>query len=214
MTDSYKHKGMRRKLVRVLRDKGINQERVLEAVNNVPRHFFFDSAFEEHAYQDKAFPIGEGQTISQPYTVAFQTSLLGVEKGCKILEIGTGSGYQACVLIEMGVELYTIEYQEKLYQKAKIMLPKMGYTPHFFHGDGSKGLKKYASYDGIIVTAGAPTIPEELTAQLNPNGKLVIPVGDRKTQKMLRITKNELGNLKQEEFDNFAFVPLVGDDGW
>ncbi len=214
MKDSYKHKGMRRALVRKLREKGIDQDNVLNAINNVPRHLFLDSAFEEHAYQDKAFPIGEGQTISQPYTVAFQSSLLEVKKGAKILEIGTGSGYQACVLCELGVELFTIEYQEKLFHKAKNMLPKMGYNPYFFLGDGSKGLRKFAPYDGIIVTAGAPTIPNELIAQLKPDGKLIIPVGDRKSQKMLKITLDELGKMKQEAFDNFAFVPLVGDDGW
>lgn len=214
MQDTYKHKGMRRTLVRKLREKGISQEPVLEAINRVPRHFFFDSAFGEHAYQDKAFPIGEGQTISQPYTVAFQTCLLEVKKGSRVLEIGTGSGYQACVLMELGVELYTIEFQEKLFEKAKVMLPKIGYSPTFFYGDGSKGLKQHAPYDGIIVTAGAPAVPEDLIEQLKPNGKLVIPVGDRKTQKMLRITKDENGKVDQEEFDHFAFVPLVGDNGW
>lgn len=214
MIDSYKHKGMRRSLVRKLKEKGIKNESVLEAINSVPRHVFFDSALIDHAYQDKAFPIGEGQTISQPYTVAFQTELLDVKKGSKILEIGTGSGYQACVLLELGVELYTIEYQQKLYQKAKVMLPKMGYEPNFFHGDGSMGMKELAPFDGIIVTAGAPTIPEELISQLKPNGKLVIPVGDRKSQKMLRIIKDESGDTIQEAFDHFAFVPLVGDKGW
>jgi protein-L-isoaspartate(D-aspartate) O-methyltransferase len=214
MIDSYKHKGMRRSLVRKLKEKGIKNESVLEAINSVPRHVFFDSALIDHAYQDKAFPIGEGQTISQPYTVAFQTELLDVQKGSKILEIGTGSGYQACVLLELGVELYTIEYQQKLYQKAKVMLPKMGYEPNFFHGDGSKGMKELAPFDGIIVTAGAPTVPEELVSQLKANGKLVIPVGDRKSQKMLRIIKDESGDTIQEAFDHFAFVPLVGDKGW
>ena len=214
MIDSYKHKGMRRGLVKKLKEKGITDLQVLEAINSIPRHVFFDSALTEHAYQDKAFPIGEGQTISQPYTVAFQTMLLETKKGAKVLEIGTGSGYQACVLLALGVELYTIEYQEKLFKKAKVMLPKMGYEPNFFHGDGSKGLKENAPYDGIIVTAGAPTVPEELVNQLKPNGKLVIPVGDRKTQKMWRITKDEKGKLTEEAFDYFAFVPLVGDKGW
>jgi len=214
MIDSYRHKGMRRSLVQKLKEKGIKNESVLEAINSVPRHVFFDSALIDHAYQDKAFPIGEGQTISQPYTVAFQTELLDVRKGSKILEIGTGSGYQACVLLELGVELYTIEYQKMLYQKAKTMLPKMGYEPNFFQGDGSMGMKALAPFDGIIVTAGAPTIPEELISQLKPLGKLVIPVGDRKSQKMLRIIKDESGDTVQEEFDHFAFVPLVGDKGW
>lgn len=214
MIDSYKHKGMRRTLVRKLREKGISQESILEAINRVPRHVFLDSAFAEHAYQDKAFPIEKGQTISQPYTVAFQTSLLKIKKGDKILEIGTGSGYQACVLMELGVELYTIEYQKLLFNKAKKMLHDMGYNPNFFYGDGSKGLIKFAPFDGIIVTAGAPKIPDELVSQLSQSGKLIIPVGDRKFQKMLRITVNELGDIQEESFASFTFVPLVGVRGW
>lgn len=214
MTDSYKHKGMRRSLVRILKEKGITDDMVLNAIGKVPRHYFFDQVFEGHAYQDKAFPIGEGQTISQPYTVAFQTSLLEVKPKAKILEIGTGSGYQACVLQELGVNLFTIEYNKVLYSRTKVFLPKMGYRPKFFVGDGSKGLKAHAPYDGILVTAGAPTVPDALVKQLKIGGKLVIPVGDKSTQKMLRITKTAEENIEQEEFNNFSFVPLLGDKGW
>lgn len=214
MTDSYKHKGMRRSLVRILKEKGITDDMVLNAIGKVPRHYFFDQVFEGHAYQDKAFPIGEGQTISQPYTVAFQTSLLEVKPKSKILEIGTGSGYQACVLQELGVNLFTIEYNKVLYARTKVFLPKMGYSPKFFVGDGSKGLKSHAPYDGILVTAGAPTVPDALVKQLKIGGKLVIPVGDKSTQKMLRITKTAEEIIEKEEFNNFSFVPLLGDKGW
>jgi len=214
MTDSYKHKGMRRSLVRILKEKGITDEAVLNAIGKVPRHYFFDQVFEGHAYQDKAFPIGEGQTISQPYTVAFQTSLLEVKPKAKILEIGTGSGYQACVLQELGVNLFTIEYNKVLYARTKVFLPKMGYSPKFFVGDGSKGLKAHAPYDGIIVTAGAPTVPDALVQQLKIGGKLIIPVGDKSTQRMLKISKISEDEMEQEEFNNFSFVPLLGDKGW
>lgn len=214
MTDSYKHKGMRRSLVRILKEKGIENQSVLDAVGKVPRHYFFDQIFESHAYQDKAFPIGEGQTISQPYTVAFQTSLLDTKDGAKILEIGTGSGYQACILKELGVDLYTIEFNKVLYARTKSFLPKMGYKPRFFVGDGSKGLALYAPFDGILVTAGAPTIPDTLIKQLKIGGRLVIPVGNKLKQKMLRITKIDKEEFEQEEFDNFSFVPLLGDKGW
>lgn len=215
MEDSYRHKGMRRQLVKVVRSKGIQDERVLEAIGKIPRHFFLvDSALIEHAYEDKAFPIGEGQTISQPYTVAFQSELMQVKPGDKVLEIGTGSGYQAIVLLELGADLYTIEYQKKLYERTRDFLPQMGYKPHFFYGDGSLGLKRFAPYDKIIVTAGAPTVPNALIDQLKPGGMLVIPVGNSKTQKMLRITRMDEKKLKKEEFTNFRFVPLLGEDGW
>lgn len=214
LTDSYKHKGMRRSLVRKLRDKGITNESVLDAIGKIPRHWFFDEIFVDHAYQDKAFPIAEGQTISQPYTVAFQSNLLEVKPGMKVLEIGTGSGYQACVLIEMGADLVTIEYKKNLSLQAKKMLKKMGYNPRFVIGDGSMGYDKLAPYDGIIVTAGAPTIPAALIDQLKAGGHLVIPVGDRKLQKMLRLTKRADGSVAKEEYSNFSFVPLLGDDGW
>ncbi len=213
-TDSYKHKGMRRSLVRKIKEKGITDEAVQEAILKIPRHFFFDDIFVEHAYQDKAFPIAEGQTISQPFTVAFQTQLLEIKPGDKILEIGTGSGYQCCVLVELGAEVVTIEYIKKLSLLAQKMLKVMGYTPKFVIGDGSKGFSQDAPYDGILVTAGAPTIPEVLISQLKVGGRLVIPVGDRKTQKMVRITKTSESEIVKEEFSNFSFVPLVGDKGW
>lgn len=197
-----------------IRDKGIKSKMVLDAIGKVPRHYFFDNAFLEHAYQDKAFPIGEGQTISQPYTVAFQTQLLEVGRGSKVLEIGTGSGYQCCILMEMGVEVYTIEYNKVLFERTRKFLPQMGYRAHFFQGDGSKGLPAYAPYDGIVVTAGAPTVPQALVAQLKEGGRLVIPVGDAKSQKMLRITKKEGNKLVKETFNNFSFVPLLGEHGW
>jgi len=214
MVDDYKHRGLRRSLVRKVMEKGINDDSVLEALAKVPRHFFFAPEFLSHAYQDKAFPIGEGQTISQPYTVAFQTALLEIRKGDKVLEIGTGSGYQCCILLELGAEVYTIEYHKALHQKAKHFLTKLGYDAHFFCGDGSKGLRNYAPYDSILVTAGAPTIPKSLIEQLKPEGKLVIPVGDSKSQKMIRIRKTADNKLIKEEFTNFSFVPLLGEHGW
>ena len=214
MEDNYKQRGLRRRLVDLLRSKHIDDEMILKAMNSVPRHQFFSPEFLFHAYQDKAFPIGEGQTISQPYTVAFQTQLLQVREGDKILEIGTGSGYQCCILIEIGADVYTIEFNKNLYQKAKSQLKKMKYSAHFFCGDGSEGLQNFAPYDGILVTAGAPTVPRALINQLAPGGRLVIPVGNRKTQKMVRMTKTPEDKLIKEEFANFSFVPLVGKDGW
>lgn len=211
--DNYKHRGLRNKLVKILQKKGISDPRVLAAIGKVPRHLFFDNALLEHAYQDKAFPIGEGQTISQPYTVAFQTEKLEIKAGDKVLEIGTGSGYQACILLELGAKVYTIEYNRNLYEIAKAFLPKIGYKPYFFYGDGSKGLTSKAPFDKIIVTAGAPVIPNALTDQLADNGILVIPVGDREKQKMVRIMRKG-GRLLKEEYDNFAFVPLLGEEGW
>ncbi len=211
--DNYKQRGLRNKLVKTLQKKGISDGRVLAAIGKVPRHLFFDNALLEHAYQDKAFPIGEGQTISQPYTVAFQTEKLEIKPGDKVLEVGTGSGYQACVLLEMGAKVYTIEYNRKLYETAKSFLPQLGYTPYFFFGDGSKGLPQKAPFDKIIVTAGAPVVPTALTDQLADGGILVIPVGDRERQKMLRIRRKR-EKLFREEFDNFAFVPLLGKEGW
>ena len=211
--DNYKQRGLRGKLVRKLRQKGIRDERLLEAIGKVPRHAFFDDALLSHAYEDKAFPIGEGQTISQPYTVAFQTEKLEIKPGDKVLEIGTGSGYQACVLIEMGAKVYTIEFNRKLYEGTHDFLPTLGYHPFFFFGDGSKGLPVRAPYDKIIVTAGAPVVPHALTDQLKENGVLVIPVGDRERQKMVKVIKHQ-GKLTREEFDYFAFVPLLGSGGW
>lgn len=211
--DNYKQRGLRNKLVKTLRLKGILDEKLLTAIGKVPRHVFFDDALLNHAYEDKAFPIGEGQTISQPYTVAFQTEKLEIKPGDKVLEIGTGSGYQACILMELGAKLYTIEYQRKLYEKVKDKLPELGYNPFFLCGDGSKGLPAKAPFDKIIVTAGAPVIPEALTDQLSEGGILVIPVGNREKQKMVKITKKK-GKLTKEEFDYFAFVPLLGEQGW
>lgn len=212
--DNYRHKGMRRALVKIIEQKGIRDKRVLEAINKVPRHFFFENAFLEHAYQDKAFPIGEGQTISQPYTVAFQTELLEIVPGDKVLEIGTGSGYQCCVLIEMGAKVYTIEYVKNLYLQAKEFLPKIGYRAYFIHGDGTKGLPTHAPYDKIIVTAGAPSVPSALIEQLNEGGRLVIPVGNSSHQKMVRLTKGSNNQIIKEDYDYFSFVPLLGEHGW
>ncbi|MBL7860629.1 MAG: protein-L-isoaspartate(D-aspartate) O-methyltransferase [Cyclobacteriaceae bacterium] len=211
--DNYKQRGLRNKLVKKLREKGIFDEGVLSAIGKVPRHAFFDDALLVHAYEDKAFPIGEGQTISQPFTVAFQTEKLKIKPGEKVLEIGTGSGYQAAILVEMGAKVYTIEYNNKLYERTRKFLPLLGYQPFFFYGDGSKGIPAKAPYDKIIVTAGAPVVPTALTDQLADGGILIIPVGDRERQKMLRITKLN-GKLKQEEFEFFAFVPLLGEQGW
>jgi protein-L-isoaspartate(D-aspartate) O-methyltransferase len=213
IVDNYKQRGLRNKLVKKLREKGISNDGVLAAIGKVPRHAFFDDALLNHAYEDKAFPIGEGQTISQPYTVAFQTEKLNIKPGDKVLEIGTGSGYQAAVLLELGAKVYTIEYNKKLFERTRDFLPSLGYKPFFFFGDGSQGIPAKAPYDKIIVTAGAPVVPTALTDQLNENGILIIPVGDRESQKMLRITKTN-GKLKQETFDSFAFVPLLGEQGW
>lgn len=213
--DTYKHKGQRKRLVELLMSKGISDNTVLQALLHVPRHYFFSAEFVDFAYDDKAFPIEDGQTISQPYTVAYQSELLQVKKGLKVLEIGTGSGYQAAVLAQMGAHVFTIERQKGLYQKAKPMLKSMGYNDiHFYFGDGTLGLPEYAPYDRIIVTAGAPAIPKALVDQLNAGGVLVIPVGDAETQKMLRISKLPSGEIKREVFKNFAFVPLLGEDGW
>lgn len=211
--DNYRQRGLRQKLVKKLAEKGIKDEAVLAAINRVPRHVFFENALLDHAYQDKAFPIGEGQTISQPYTVAFQTEKLDIKPGDKVLEIGTGSGYQACVLLELKAKVYTIEYNRKLYDTVREMLPSLGYKPYFFYGDGSKGLPQKAPFDKIIVTAGAPVVPTALTEQLAEGGILVIPVGDREKQMMLRIQKKN-GKLTKEEYANFAFVPLLGEQGW
>ena len=211
--DNYKQRGLRNKLVRKIAGKGIRDERVLAAISKVPRHAFFENALLEHAYQDKAFPIGEGQTISQPFTVAFQTEKLELKPGDKVLEIGTGSGYQACVLLEMGARVYTIEYNRVLFERTREFLPLLGYKPYFFHGDGSKGLPAKAPYDKIIVTAGAPVVPQALIDQLAEGGILVIPVGDREKQSMQVIRKVK-GKLLKEEYENFAFVPLLGRDGW
>ncbi len=214
MEDSYKHRGLRRQLVKSIEQKGISDQAVLAAVGSVPRHFFFDNAFLQHAYQDKPFPIGEGQTISQPYTVAFQTELLAIHPGDKVLEIGTGSGYQACILLEMGTKVFTIEYNKVLYERTRKFLPTLGFKPVFKQGDGSLGWPAHAPYNGIVVTAAAPVVPEALREQLALGGKLVIPVGGQDRQQMLRITRISETEFKTEEFDYFAFVPLLGKSGW
>ncbi|WP_200979168.1 protein-L-isoaspartate(D-aspartate) O-methyltransferase [Echinicola sp. 20G] len=214
LEDSYIHKGQRKSLVKILERKGIMDKKVLDAIGTVPRHFFFDSALHSHAYEDKAFPIGEGQTISQPFTVAFQTELLQVNPGDKILEIGTGSGYQAAILYLLGAEVHTIEYNKKLYEKTKKFLPKIGINLNFYHGDGSLGLTEKAPFDKIIVTAGAPVVPNSLLKQLKIGGILVIPVGDRNSQKMMKLVKKTARQVTQEAYDNFAFVPLLGEEGW
>jgi protein-L-isoaspartate(D-aspartate) O-methyltransferase len=214
LNDNFRHQGLRRYLVLDLEKKGIKDQRVLAAIGKIPRHVFFETALINHAYQDKAFPIGEGQTISQPFTVARQTELLELEKGHKVLEIGTGSGYQCCVLLELGAMVYTIEYQPVLFQRTKSVLPAMGYKPQFFLGDGSRGLPVFAPYDRILVTAGAPAIPQPLVDQLKPGGKLVIPAGTNEKQEMVRISKNLNGEIREEKFGFFSFVPLKGNFGW
>ncbi|NCD68917.1 protein-L-isoaspartate(D-aspartate) O-methyltransferase [Mucilaginibacter agri] len=212
--DNYREKGARKRLVDILVKKGIEDERLLQAIGKVPRHYFFDETFWNQAYRDIAFPIGEGQTISQPYTVAYQTQLLHVGRNDKVLEIGTGSGYQTCILLELGAKVYTIERQEKLYERTKQVLPYMGYKPNFFLGDGSRGIESHAPYDKIIVTAGAPTVPDVLLKQLKVGGILVIPVGDEEQQKMVTILKVAENDYEKVVLDTFRFVPLVGDKAW
>ncbi|HEY6437747.1 MAG TPA: protein-L-isoaspartate(D-aspartate) O-methyltransferase [Ignavibacteriaceae bacterium] len=208
--DTYRHKGLRKKLIDALRTKGITDENVLEAMNNIPRHFFLDSAFDEIAYEDRAFPISEGQTISQPYTVAYQTQLLQVMPFDKILEIGTGSIYQATVLAEMGVKVFTIERQKALFDKTKSYFFKSKYPNlKFFFGDGFEGLPTFAPFDKVIITAAAPMVPPKLVEQLKAGGKMVIPVNEGEHQRMLRITKNTDGSTSEEAFQNFSFVPML-----
>ena len=214
--DNYRHKGMRKILVEELKNKGISDENVLNAINAVPRHVFLDSSFLNFAYQDKAFPIGSGQTISQPFTVAFQSSLLEIKKNMKVLEIGTGSGYQACILAEMGAKVFSIERQRKLYTKTKAFLAEFPYRIKMFLGDGNKGLPTYGPFDRIIITAAAPEIPQALVDQLKVGGMMVIPLCENEEhQTMLRLTKQEDGTLKREEHGDFRFVPMlkgVGED--
>jgi protein-L-isoaspartate(D-aspartate) O-methyltransferase len=210
MIDTYRHKGLRRKLSEEVRQKGIKDERVILAIETIPRHFFLDSSFVEFAYQDKPFPIGAGQTISQPYTVAFQTELLEIKKGDKVLEIGTGSGYQACVLLELGAKVFSIERHHSLYVKTKALLQKMGYNARLFYGDGYKGLPAYAPFDKILITAAAPQVPPGLLQQLKIGGMMVVPVGSGGTQTMMRITKLEENKFDQEDFGHFRFVPMLG----
>lgn len=215
LEDSYRHKGMRRLLVKELVGKGIADARVLDAIGTIPRHVFFESALLQHAYEDKAFPIGAGQTISQPYTVARQSELLELPPGAKVLEIGTGSGYQCAVLVQMGYKVYTIEYQPELARRSKRLLERMNLRPaEAMQGDGSKGWPGRAPFDGILVTAGAPGVPEALRSQLATGGKLIIPVGDLDKQEMLRVTRLPDGSFREERFGGFRFVPLKGAQGW
>ena len=208
--DTYRHKGLRKKLTDVIRTKGITDEKILEAISRIPRHFFLDSAFDEVAYEDRAFPIGEGQTISQPYTVAYQTFLLQVKPFEKILEIGTGSVYQACVLAELGAQVHTIERQKKLFATYKdFSFLKKYHNIKFFYGDGYQGLPTYAPFDKVLITAAAPEIPQKLIDQLKPGGMMVLPLGAGDVQQMKRVTKLESGAIKEEVFDNFSFVPMV-----
>jgi len=212
--DNYREKGARNKLVKELRLKGITDENVLAAVGRVKRHYFFDETFWAQAYLDKAFPIGEGQTISNPYTVAYQSELLHIKTGDKVLEIGTGCGYQTCVLLELGAKIFTIERQQKLYERTIKVLPHIGYKAKFFLGDGSKGIEEFAPYDKIIVTAGAPFVPEILLRQLKIGGILVIPVGDEKEQKMVTVIRVSENDFDKIVLDTFRFVPLLGDQAW
>lgn len=211
MKDTTRHQGKRRQLAKIVEEKGVTDTKVLAAIAKIPRHFFMDSSFEDHAYQDKAFPIAADQTISQPYTVGFQSELLQVKSGDSILEIGTGSGYQTAVLCELGAKVYSIERQQKLYKKTKLFLSKIGYRPKYLSfGDGYKGLPEYAPFDSIVVTAGAPYVPKPLLSQLKIGGRLVIPVGDDPQIMTLYVRTSEL-QFEKKEFGEFRFVPLLED---
>ncbi|MCK5856112.1 MAG: protein-L-isoaspartate(D-aspartate) O-methyltransferase [Bacteroidales bacterium] len=209
MIDNYKHKGMRRRLVEEVKAKGITDAGVLDAIGKIPRHLFMDSSFENFAYQDVPFPIGSGQTISQPYTVGFQSQLLNIKKGDKVLEVGTGSGYQAIVLVEMGAKVFSIERQRKLYDRTRKLMHDMGYMAKLFYGDGYKGLPSYAPFDKIIVTAGAPEVPKQLLKQLKVGGLLVIPVGGDEGQVMYSISRISEMDFEQKTHGDFAFVPML-----
>lgn len=211
--DTYRHKGLRRQLALLLKEKGIENTEVLKAIEMVPRHLFLNSSFIERAYEDIAFPIGSGQTISRPHTVAFQTELLDLKKGEKVLEIGTGSGYQTSVLLEMGAKVFTIERQKALFDSTKTFLPSIGYNAKFFYGDGYKGLNTFAPFDKIIITAGAPTIPQALLDQLKTGGIMVIPLGE-KVQVMTMIRKVDAKQFEKTEFGEFKFVPLLEHKEW
>ncbi len=211
MKDTHKHQGLRNQLATVLEAKGITDTKVLDAVRKIPRHLFIDSSFEAHAYQDKAFPIAAEQTISQPYTVAFQSQTLEICPGDKVLEIGTGSGYQTAVLLEMNAEVYSIERQKELFKKTSLFLPKLGYrAKRLIFGDGYKGLPQVAPFDKIIVTAGAPFVPKPLLSQLKVGGRLLIPVGDN-TQIMTLFIRKSPKEFEKHELGDFAFVPMLGD---
>lgn len=216
MTDTYRHQGLRKQLVELLKQKSssrppIADTNVLAAIGKVPRHYFLDPAFDEFAYQDIAFQIGCEQTISQPYTVAFQSQLLEIQPRDKVLEIGTGSGYQACILIELGAKVFTIERQRTLFDRTSKLLPRMGYNPKMLYGDGFKGWPIFAPFHKIIVTCGAPFVPEQLIEQLRPGGMMVVPVGEGKKQEMLRLIKNADGTVVTENYGTFSFVPMLKD---
>lgn len=211
LKDTFKHKGLRQQLVNTLKEKGITDDKVLNAISKIPRHLFMDSGFLDHAYQDKAFPIGADQTISQPYTVAFQTELLQIKTNDKVLEIGTGSGYQTCVLELLGAKVFSIERQKALYLKTDNLLSKMRIKAQRFYGDGYKGKAAFGPYDRVLVTCGAPNIPSSLLQQLKVGGLLVIPVGEGETQTMLRFTKISETDFTKEEFGKFSFVPMLQD---
>jgi len=211
LRDTFKHKGKRQQLAAIVAAKGVKDKKVLEAIKSIPRHLFMDSSFEDHAYQDKAFPIAADQTISQPYTVAFQTELLEIVRGNTVLEIGTGSGYQTAVLCELGAKVYSIERQQELYKKTKIFLSKIGYRPKYLSfGDGYKGLPEYAPFDKIIVTAGAPYVPNALLSQLKVGGRLVIPIGEN-VQIMTLFIRKSNKEFDKKEYGDFRFVPLLED---
>ena len=211
LVDTYLHKGLRNKLVEILKEKGITDEQVLKAIHSIPRHYFLDSAFDKIAHEDRAFPIAADQTISQPYTVAYQTQLLQIKKGEKVLEIGTGSMYQTTVLAAMGAQVFTIERQKQLFDQTPTYLFKEQYANiQFFFGDGFEGLPLLAPFDKILITAAAPKIPEKLWAQLKVSGKMIIPLDESDgAQRMLRLTKKRDGSVKQEKFDAFSFVPML-----
>lgn len=209
MIDSYKNKGQRKQLVETIQRKGITDARVLEAVGTVPRHLFMEKYLEDSAYEDRALPIGAGQTISQPYTVAFQTALLEIQKGDKVLEIGTGSGYQTAILLEMQAKVYTIERQRSLYAQTRKLLIKLGYQPYFFFGDGYEGKPGYAPFDKILITAGAPFVPNQLLRQLKTGGMLVAPIGGQGRQVMTKIIRTSENDFRKEEHGYFVFVPML-----
>jgi len=214
MTDTFKHKGLRKQLAALLKEKGITDAQVLKAIETIPRHLFIpDNALHKFAYEDKPFPIGSKQTISQPYTVAFQTQILNIKKREKVLEIGTGSGYQTAVLLEVGAKVFSIERQKALFDRTKKLLPQLGYNTNLFYGDGYKGLPAYAPFDKIIVTAGAPYIPKDLLYQLKINGVMVIPVGEGDDQMMKKIVRTAENNFETEDLGMFRFVPLLKEKG-
>lgn len=214
MIDSYKHKGMRQRLVQLMRTRGITDEKVLEAMMTIPRHYFLESALAEHAYEDRALPIDVGQTISQPYTVAYQSQMLAIKKGTKVLEIGTGSGYQCAILCQMGARVFSVERMRELHNRSKELLSELGLKPRLKWGDGTAGWQTHAPYDRILVTAASPSIPDKLKEQLEIGGMLVIPVGNRDVQKMLCVIRKGTREYEVRESDQFRFVPLIGKYGF